>query len=163
MYWCVWVHSTVNRSIMVVKVKCFKAKRIIKLCVTATDYGGCTRPPLFLSLQFFLKDRGCHVVPRLRSLLGHMCDIWLWKLNKRLKKKKKKGKAVELNPRNSCFCLFVFPLPGLAHPFSVLAAPGHLTHPSIPLPQLPISRWPPAPFCSVTTDAVKKPVGTYCQ
>lgn len=28
-----------------------------------------------------------------------------------------------------------------AHPFSVLAAPGHLTHPSISLPQLPISRW----------------------
>ncbi|XP_015251043.1 PREDICTED: LIM/homeobox protein Lhx6-like [Cyprinodon variegatus] len=27
-----------------------------------------------------------------------------------------------------------------AHPFSVLAGPGHLTHPSISLPQLPISR-----------------------
>ncbi|TNN60177.1 LIM/homeobox protein Lhx6 [Liparis tanakae] len=26
------------------------------------------------------------------------------------------------------------------HPFSVLATPGHLTHPSISLPQLPISR-----------------------
>lgn len=29
-----------------------------------------------------------------------------------------------------------------AHPFSVLAAPSQLTHPSISLPQLPISRWP---------------------
>ncbi|XP_056143010.1 LIM/homeobox protein Lhx6 isoform X2 [Lampris incognitus] len=27
-----------------------------------------------------------------------------------------------------------------SHPFSVLTAPNHLTHPSIPLPQLPISR-----------------------
>lgn len=27
-----------------------------------------------------------------------------------------------------------------SHPFSVLTAPGHLTHPSISLPQLPISR-----------------------
>lgn len=34
-----------------------------------------------------------------------------------------------------------------AHPFSVLTAPSQLTHPSMSLPQLPISRWPPlSPF-----------------
>lgn len=35
------------------------------------------------------------------------------------------------------------PLVCAAHPFSVLAAPSQLTHPSMSLPQLPISRWPP--------------------
>lgn len=35
------------------------------------------------------------------------------------------------------------PLLCAAHPFSVLAAPSQLTHPSMSLPQLPISRWPP--------------------
>ena len=58
---------------------------------------------------------------------------------------------VELNHRNMFTLIdklmYVVSLPFAAHPFSVLAASGHLTHPSISLPQLPISRWPLAsPF-----------------
>lgn len=54
-----------------------------------------------------------------------------------------------------------------AHPFSVLAAPGHLTHPSISLPQLPISRWPPAStfpsYATLMLLWLNKSFGTYCQ
>lgn len=46
--------------------------------------------------------------------------------------------------------------PLAAHPFSVLAAPGHLNHPSISLPQLPISRWPPVYTFFFLSDVVKK-------
>lgn len=46
-----------------------------------------------------------------------------------------------------------------AHPFSVLAAPSQLAHPSISLPQLPISRWPAVLYvvCGVNFSDV------YCQ
>lgn len=55
--------------------------------------------------------------------------------------------AARVAPQTHAFSLL-----RAAHPFSVLAAPGHLTHPSISLPQLPISRWPSASTSrSITT------------